>query len=126
VPLRCLIVDDSQPFLAAARALLEREGLAVAGVASTIDEALREAASLRPDIILVDVSLGDESGFELTRRLAEDARADDPVVVLISTRAEQEIAELLAESTAAGFLWKPHLSASAIRRIAEGRLRTGG
>ena len=67
--LRCLIVDDNEPFLDAARTLLEREGLTIAGVASTSADALREAGSLQPDVVLVDVSLGEESGFELARRL---------------------------------------------------------
>ena len=46
--LRCLIVDDSAPFLAAARKLLEREGISVVGVASTSAEALKPAQELRP------------------------------------------------------------------------------
>jgi len=72
MPIRCLIIDDNKSFLDAARMLLEREGLIVAGVASTVDEGLRQAASLRPDVALVDISLGEESGLELARRLAED------------------------------------------------------
>ena len=74
MPIRCLIVDDNKSFLEAARVLLEREGLTVAGVASTGAEALRQAETLRPDVVLVDISLGDESGFDLARRLVEDAR----------------------------------------------------
>jgi DNA-binding response OmpR family regulator len=62
-----LIVDDNQSFLEAARVLLEREGLTVAGVALTSAEALREAETLRPDIVLVDISLGEESGFDHLR-----------------------------------------------------------
>src|SRR4029079_4666577 len=69
MPVRCLIVDDNLGFLEAARKLLEREGLSIAGVASTSAEALREAELLRPDVVLVDVSLGEESGLELARRL---------------------------------------------------------
>ena len=111
---RCLIVDDNRAFLDAARTLLEREGLTIAGVASTSAEALREAKALRPDVVLVDVWLGEESGFELARRLVAD---DDRgvVVILISTRSEAELADLVALSPAAGFLSKEELSADAIR-----------
>ena len=63
MPLRCLLVDDNEAFLETASLLLEREGLTVAGVASSIAEALRQAGVLRPDLILVDIGLGDESGF---------------------------------------------------------------
>jgi DNA-binding NarL/FixJ family response regulator len=121
MPMRCLIVDDNQSFLDAARVLLEREGLAVAGVASTGDEALRHVETLRPDVVLVDISLGKESGLDLARRLAEGRLGSEPAVVLISTRAEADVADLIPVSRAAGFLPKTELSASAIRRIVDGR-----
>jgi DNA-binding NarL/FixJ family response regulator len=111
---RCLIVDDNRYFLAAARNLLEREGLTIAGVASTSAEALRETEMLQPDVVLVDVSLGDESGFELARRLAGDRTAGS-AVIMISTRSEADLTELIALSPAAGFLSKSDLSADAIR-----------
>ena len=74
MPLRCLLVDDNEAFLEAASVLLEREGLTVVGVASSIAEALRQARALRPDVILVDIGLGDESGFDLARLLARDGQ----------------------------------------------------
>jgi CheY-like chemotaxis protein len=120
MPTRCLIVDDNEAFLAAARVLLERQGLTVA-IASTGAEALRQARSLRPDVALVDISLGEESGLDVARRLAEDGLDDGPAVVLISTRTEDEVADLIAGCPVAGFLPKSELSASAIRRIRDGR-----
>jgi DNA-binding NarL/FixJ family response regulator len=111
---RCLIVDDNRCFLEAARALLEREGLTIAGVASTSAEALRETEALRPDVVLVDVSLGGESGFELARRLLPD-RARGATVILISTRSEADLADLVSLSPAAGFLSKSELSADGVR-----------
>jgi DNA-binding NarL/FixJ family response regulator len=77
--------------------------------------------TLRPDVALVDISLGEESGLDLARRLAEDRRGDDPVIVLISTQAEDDVVDLIAGSAAAGFLPKAELSASAIRQIVDGR-----
>ena len=115
---RCLIVDDNQSFLDAARELLEREGMTVAGVASTSEEALREARACKPDVVLVDVALGEESGFDLARRLV--AEHDHAVtVILISSRAESDLADLIAASPAAGFLSKTDLSAGAIRAFLE-------
>jgi len=116
--LRCLIVDDSAPFLAAARKLLEREGISVVGVASTSAEALERAQELLPDVALVDIDLGGESGFELARRIAE-APAPLPVI-LISTRSEDEFVELIETSSALGYLSKAHLSAHAVRHLLEG------
>jgi DNA-binding NarL/FixJ family response regulator len=120
-----LIVDDDRLFLEAARVLLEREGLRVAGTATTSMQALRQTMELRPDVVLVDVMLGDESGFDLTRRLDGHNDAADLAVVLMSTYSEADFADLIAESPAAGFLPKSELSADAIRRIVDFSARGG-
>jgi DNA-binding NarL/FixJ family response regulator len=119
--LRVLIVDDSRAFLETARVLLEREGLSVVGVASTAAEAIRQDEELRPDVALVDIRLGSESGFELARRLSEKHRYGRLKVILVSTHAEADLADLIAESSANGFLPKSELSAEAICRILDGR-----
>jgi DNA-binding NarL/FixJ family response regulator len=120
VSVECLIVDDNRAFLEAARTLLEREGLTIAGVASTSAEALLGAATLRPDVVLVDVSLGEENGFELARLLVTDHDCG-ATVILISSRSEADLTDLVLSSPAAGFLSKSELSASAIRGFLVGR-----
>jgi CheY-like chemotaxis protein len=117
MPLRCLLVDDNPAFLEIAAVLLEREGVTVVGVASSTAEALRQARALRPEVILVDVGLGDESGFDLAVLLARDGQGSSAEVILISTRAEADYTELIAQSPAAGFLTKSALSARGIGRI---------
>jgi CheY-like chemotaxis protein len=109
--LRLLIVDDNGHFLEAARNLLEREGARVVGVASTSSEALRLASELRPDVILLDVDLGEESGFDVARRFAAGNHAP---VVLISAYPEAEFADLVQASSAVGFLSKSDLSLPAV------------
>jgi CheY-like chemotaxis protein len=115
--LRCLIVDDSPRFLDAARGLLERQGITVVGVASNSAEALQRAEELRPDVTLLDIDLGGESGLELARRLHGQAGSDGAPVILISTHAEQDYAELIAASPAIGFLPKTALSGDGIRDL---------
>jgi DNA-binding NarL/FixJ family response regulator len=112
VALRCLIVDDSEEFLASAERLLAVQGLDVVGLAASGADALRLAVQLRPEVALVDVHLGDEDGLEVAQRLATEAPATR--VVLISTHPEADLAELVAGTPAAGFLAKTALSASAI------------
>jgi DNA-binding NarL/FixJ family response regulator len=123
MPIRALIVDDNHSFLEAARVLLEREGLTVAGVALNGAEAVQQAERLRPNLVLVDISLGEESGIDLAQRLMDDGLVDGATVVLISTRSADEVVDLIAESPAAGFLPKAELSASAIREIVDGNSR---
>jgi CheY-like chemotaxis protein len=115
--LRCVLVDDNEAFLETASLLLEREGLAIVGMASTIAGALRQVRALRPDLVLVDIGLGNESGFDLARLLAQDGQIDGAEVILISTGAEADYRELIDDSPAAGFLAKSELSVRGISRL---------
>jgi CheY-like chemotaxis protein len=116
VELRCLIVDDNADFLAAARALLGRQGISVVGVATSGEDALERLDELRPDVALIDVDLGDESGFEIARRFAERGEGG-PRVILISTYAELDVADLVLPSPAVGFVSKSRLSGRRIRDV---------
>jgi DNA-binding NarL/FixJ family response regulator len=117
VEVSCVIVDDSVEFLEAARSLLEREGLRVVGVVATACHAVERLRELRPQVVLVDIDLGRESGFEIARRIAKSVPTS---VILISTHAEDDFAELIAQSPAAGFISKPKLSAQAIHCLLSG------
>jgi DNA-binding NarL/FixJ family response regulator len=111
--MRCLLVDDNAAFLETARTLLVRDGLTVAGTASSSAEAMRQAGELRPDIALVDIGLGAENGFDLAR----DLTARGIAVIMTSTRTGDDYADLITETQAAGFMPKAELSAAAILRI---------
>jgi CheY-like chemotaxis protein len=99
--------------------LLQLQGIAVVGVATTSAEAVRRAEEMRPESILVDINLGAVSGFELAEQLYRDGRSAP--VILISTHAEQDFADMIAASPAVGFLCKSALSPSAIRDFLGGR-----
>jgi len=114
-----LIVDDNKSFLEAASVLLEREGLSVAGVASTGADALRQVEALNPDVVLVDIFLGEESGLDLTKRLVQDGVVHETPVILISTHSRADLEDLITASPAAGFVPKAELSANAIRGIVD-------
>jgi DNA-binding NarL/FixJ family response regulator len=117
VQLRCVIVDDDERFLAVAHDLLEGGGVTVAGVAHNSAEAVQCAQTLRPDVMLIDIRLGQESGFEVARRLGDHGHS--AALIMISTLAAEDYADLITESPAAGFLPKTELSAAAIYRILE-------
>ena len=116
---RCLIVDDSSQFLAAARRWLERQGITVVGVASSAAQAVQRVAELQPDVVLVDIDLGVESGFEVARQLQETVGGNSFQVILISAYAEEDYAELIAASSAVGFLPKTTLSGQRIRELVD-------
>ena len=87
--------------------------MAVVGVATSSAEALLLEQELQPDVVLVDIRLGAESGFDLARRLSS-------TVILVSTYAQSEYPDEIAASPAAGFIPKAQLSASAVLRLAVG------
>ena len=114
---RCLVVDDNRDFLQAARKVLESGGITVVGAASSSEDALLQAKETSPDIVLVDIVLGSESGFDLARRLAAATGPPGAAVILISTHSEEDFADLIAASPAIGFLPKWKLSARSIENL---------
>jgi DNA-binding NarL/FixJ family response regulator len=83
VPCTVLIVDDQDFMRGLLRQLAEDCGLVVVGEVGDEAGALEAAAELEPDVILLDVQLGDGSGIEVARVLSAWPRR--PTIVLIST-----------------------------------------
>jgi CheY-like chemotaxis protein len=113
--MRCVIVDDSRNFLDAAVRLLEHEGISVVAVATSFAEGLQSVRDLRPDVVLIDINLGQESGFDLVEQLHRDEAAAAVPAILISTHTEEDFAELISASPALAFIPKAALSGTAIR-----------
>jgi len=112
--MRCLIVDDNRGFLEVARVLLEGDGVEVVGVARSVADGIARARELGPDVILIDVDLGHDSGVELATRLARELDAAGGRVILMSAYLEEEITGLIEGGLAIGFLPKGCLSKRAI------------
>jgi DNA-binding NarL/FixJ family response regulator len=106
-----LVVDDHAGFRATARRLLERDGWTVVGEAADGSTALAAAASLAPDLVLVDIGLPDIDGFAVAERLAAGrARGTPaPAVVLISSRDRTTYGSRVDASPALGFVAKDEL-----------------
>ncbi len=117
--LTSVLVDDSRPFLESATALLEQEGVRVVGTASTAEEAVLCVRATRPDVVLVDVHLGEASGFDVPRLLIEDGSTAP--VIMVSTFSREDIEPLLGDTPAAGFVTKAELTSSTIEGILAGR-----
>jgi DNA-binding NarL/FixJ family response regulator len=116
--LRCLIVDDNASFREEMRGLLAEQGLDVVGAVGSAADAHRQIAELRPDVALIDIDLGGESGLRLARQLrAQSGQGAVPHLILISTHDEAEYADLIEASPAIGFLAKIDLSAARIRQM---------
>jgi CheY-like chemotaxis protein len=115
--MRCVIVDDNRDFLEAAARLLEHQGISVVAVASSYAEGLQRVQELQPDVTLVDIDLGEESGFDVVEKLHRNGSSAAMPTILISTHAEEDFAELVAVSPALAFIPKAALSGAAIRDV---------
>ena len=113
--LRCVIVDDSEEFLASATRLLESEGIEVVGSATSSAHALELVQALKPDVALVDVQLGDEDGAALAYEL--EVRVPTTRAILISAYDLDDLADLVTADHEVGFLPKGALGAAAIEGL---------
>jgi two-component system response regulator NreC len=83
MPVRILLVDDKAMLLERLTGWLEvHPQLKVVGSAHSGPEALNQVAALNPDLVLMDVSMPDMNGFEVTRRIK--SRPEAPRVILMS------------------------------------------
>jgi DNA-binding NarL/FixJ family response regulator len=106
------------------RQLIEREpDLAVCGDAASADEALPAIAALKPDLVIVDISLSGTSGLDLTKSLRE--QYEDLPVLVVSMHEESLYAERALRAGAMGYVMKQEPGKtvkSAIRKVLAGNI----
>jgi len=112
-----LIVDDHAGFRATLRRVLEADGWIVVGEAPDGTTAIRLAATLRPDVVVLDIGLPDIDGFAVSDRLATRDDGDAPAVVLVSSRDGLAYGERLTATSARGFVAKGDLDGRALSAI---------
>ena len=111
-----LTVDDQPLFRTAAAAVVEAtQGFESVGEAGSGEEALRLCATLRPDLVLLDVRMPGMDGIETARRLARSQ--PEALVVLISLDDLTDMAALLERSGAAASAQKQSLCPQVLERL---------
>jgi two-component system response regulator DevR len=122
-PVRLLIVDDHEVVRVGLRTLLSRvETIEVVGEASTAGEAVEQTRALQPDVVLLDVRLGNESGFDACREI-QKLEHDVKVLVLTSFADDNVVVEAISAG-ADGYLLKEvnrDALVSAIEKVASGQ-----
>jgi len=113
--IRVLIVDDHAGFRASVRRLLEGQGFEVVGEAADGAAALRRAAEVEADLILLDIHLPDLDGRDIAGRLVE--APGEPAIVLISSRDIDDLDDSVERAGARGFISKAELSGDALAAL---------
>ena len=118
MPVRVLIADDHRLFAEALRAILSSDGrLDVVGLAASGDEAVRKVNELKPDVVLMDISMPVLDGFEATRRL-RDELPGARVLMLTGSNARQDIAKA-RKAGAAAYVTKDRIASQLVEAIVE-------
>jgi DNA-binding NarL/FixJ family response regulator len=113
---RTLIVDDQPTFRRVARALVgTMPDFELIGEAASGEEALDLFASLEPDLVLMDLNLGDSNGIAASQGIT--SRRPETVVVLTSTYAPEDLPADAATCGASAYVSKEHLDPGLLRTI---------
>ncbi|MGH2380600.1 MAG: response regulator [Candidatus Limnocylindria bacterium] len=116
--IRVLLADDQALVRAGFRALIDSEdGLEVVGEAGDGREAVELAATLRPDVVLMDVRMPHLDGIEATRRIAADESLADVRLVILTTFESDEYVFEALRAGASGFLVKDTEPAELLRAV---------
>src|SRR5260221_12960749 len=103
--LRIIIVDEHAVVRRGVRALLEsQEGWEVCGEATTGRDAVEEARRLRPDIVVMDLSLPGLNGLDATRQILKEAPGTE--VLVLTMHHSEELARDVLQAGARGYLLK--------------------
>jgi two-component system response regulator NreC len=117
--IRILLVDDHLVLRAGLKALLDAEtDMRVVGEASTGEEALEKAKSLKPDVVVMDLSMPGMGGLEATRQISELGQAK---VLVLTMHSEEEYLLPVLEAGGSGYVKKTSADedlTNAIRTVA--------
>lgn len=113
---RILIADDSELMRTGMCSLLqEQSGWIVCGEATDGREAVEKAIALKPDVILVDISMPHLNGFEVARRIHE--LAPDSEIVIVTEQDSLSLAQLPAQPGVRGYVMKSRIAKALIPAI---------
>jgi len=122
-PIRVLLVDDHDLVRYGFRVILDlADGIEVVGEAGDGDEAVRQAQTLLPDVICMDVQMPTKDGLAATREIIADPRIRAAVLILTTFDRDDYLFQAL-EAGASGFLLKnasPEKLVEAVRVVAAG------
>ncbi len=120
--LRVLLADDNPAILDILKRMLQKD-FAIAGVATNATMVLQEAPSVNPDIIILDISLGDLNGFDVTRQLR--AGQCNAKIIFLTVHEDFEFIRAAFDAGASGYVFKSRMSTdlrAALQAVQSGKV----
>lgn len=122
-PIKVLLADDHAILRAGLKALLEAESdIEVVGEAANGVQAIQQVARLKPDVVVMDITMPDMNGLEATRQIAE--RFLDTKVLVLTMHAEEQYVLEVLEAGGEGYVLKSAADddlIDAIRQVSQGK-----
>jgi len=113
--MKILLVDDHKMMRDGLRAILENEGMQVVGEAANGREAIELARRVRPEIVVMDISMPELNGIDATRRLV--AELPGIKVIGLSVNADRRYVVAMFEAGAVGYLLKNSASEELMQAV---------
>lgn len=104
---RVMLADDNPAILEVLRRMLQKE-FAIAGSATSATALLRQAPEIKPDIIVLDISMGDLNGFDVTRQLR--AGKCSAKIIFLTVHEDFEFVRAAFDAGASGYVFKSRMS----------------
>jgi DNA-binding NarL/FixJ family response regulator len=121
-PLRILLADDNPAILDMLQRMLQKD-FAIAGAVNNATSVLREAPELKPDVIILDVSMGDLNGFDVTRQLR--ASQCTAKIIFLTVHEDFEFIRAAFDAGASGYVFKSRMNTdlrAALEAIKNGKV----
>lgn len=106
-PLRILLADDNPAVLDVLQRMLQKDYV-IAGAVLDSGSVLREVSNLKPDVIILDISLGDLNGFEVTSQLKADQCPAK--IIFLTVHEDLDFIRAGFEAGGSGYVFKSRLS----------------
>jgi two-component system nitrate/nitrite response regulator NarL len=123
MPIRVLLADDHQTFRESVSAMLRNTpGMLVAGEAATVHSTVRLAQECRPDVVVLDVRMGEGNGLDIIRKILDVA--PQAAVLMLTMHGDKRYVRRAVEAGAKGYLLKDtpfDLLCTAIQLVHDGK-----
>jgi DNA-binding NarL/FixJ family response regulator len=120
--LRVLLADDNPAILDVVKQMLQKD-FQVVGAIDQASAVIREAPALKPDVLVLDISMGELNGFEITRQLKLDECPTK--IIFLTVHEELEFIRAAFDAGASGYVFKSRMNTdlrTAINTVQAGRV----